>query len=796
MIEKLKGENRLAALNAPAYDETTGRYTVLDFDVDLEQAYWQAVNLKARILEVIADIVRVPEAFSHTLGDDIRMLSIVARSVNVQGERAVLRLKYNKEDARQPSVRILADEIKGKILVLVAGKSKENVKLETGLPSEPLRFISYTCDDKGLVKTQGKLPLAMLDVSKPLYQMLTASFDLAAGAMRKSIASPAQPDLAAPMLKWLVRWAAYPSPYLARLFDDAEALGRLLPVVNEKAEIVRNIPARTPAEYLDLAGSHMNVAKQYELDENFKDVKDTIKQVVGDLVGAWIARDDADSAALDEEIKRAKLLVAESKSAVEKALKMLEDQKFDTTIQGIKLETDLAKDRILKIVKVTFEILQGVVELGVAIASASANPGLVSALTKSNPFTFLNSAASFGEAAPLAQKMGMTIALLYALPKILFDELMAMDGDDKEALGKNASAAGPAVFKLFGAALTLIKIDHPLEVVEKIGDLVSQTTAVPDPIESKAVWEAFQVEAVNQLEMITRDPDATATIISSALAYRTCVQKFAIYGRMYAEQQSLLAQRIRELGTLLIRKAAGEQKQAALVQLKNNLSDRDQAIETLSQLRKARLYELRQTFFAAISKFQAAYYYQNLIWPAKMPAVLVPQSAAEMNEILNDVDSAVKGAKPVKPGDFSKVKEIKKSDDAKFFEDLLANNEAKFTIDLDEQELFANHNQVRINRAHIWLIGASETSITADLLSDTSFHDRLSGSQTFSFSGDPVFISFEAKGNHIEYQSLIEGVCPTPFTTWTLSVKGKDLNIEQVSQVNIEMTGKSVKSMS
>ena len=57
-----------------------------------------------------------------------------------------------------------------------------------------------------------------------------------------------------------------------------------------------------------------------------------------------------------------------------------------------------------------------------------------------------------------------------------------------------------------------------------------------------------------------------------------------------------------------------------LTALHDNLSDRDQAIEMLSRLRNARIYELRQTFFAALGKFRSAYFYENLEWPAKMPA--------------------------------------------------------------------------------------------------------------------------------------------------------------------------------
>lgn len=791
LVAKIKGENRLGALQVPAYEPAPGHFVVVDFVVDLEQAYSQASRQKAKTLQVFADTVRVPEQFVHALGDGLRMLSMVARSVQVQGTRASVQLKYDKGNSIQPVVRILADEIEGEFLIYMSGQPASRKQLAAAPRTEPLRFTSYTCNEQGLVKTHGKLPLAMLDLSTPLYQVLTASFDVAAGAMRNNTAAPEQDQLAGSLLKWLVRWAAYPSPHLARLFEDAQALSRLVTVTDENSQVIYNIPPRSSEDYLALASSQMAVAEKYELDENFKDVKDTIKDVVGRVVKAWIARDSADLSALDKEIDQAKELTAAAKQAVQKAAKQLEDQKFETTLQGITLEGALAQQRIIRIVKASFEIFLGLVQLGASVAAVGAAGA--GALKNINPFDLLKDANPLGgERAPLSQRLGMTIAVLYALPLSLISEYRSMNADDKEQFGKDVSSGGAAVLKLYGAAFTLLKIDKPLEVVAEIGELVSQAAGVPDTIESKAVWEGFSVEAVNELEKLSRDPDAMADVVNALVAYKTAIQKFAIYGRLYSEQQALLAQRIRELGTLQIRKAAAEQKQAALTALRDDLSDRDRAVELLSRVRRARTYELRQTFFAALAKFRAAYFYENLDWPAKMPMLVVPTDAGEMKEILSDITSAQKDTSLQTLGDITKVKEIRKSEHADFFADLQSHQEAKFQIRLDD-ELLEGHYLVRLNRVRVRLIGAGQDLITAELLSDTGFRDRRSSIQTFSFSGDPVFIAFQYKGDKVEYESLIDGgVRPTPFTTWTLSVKGKGLDLENVTQVNVEMIGKSV----
>src|SRR5262249_41575734 len=146
-------------------------------------------------------------------------------------------------------------------------------------------------------------------------------------------------------------------------------------------------------------------------------VQDAIKDVAGRLVKAWIARDSADLNALDEEVKKAKGLTDEAKKAVERAAKELEAQKFEATIQCIKFEGAMAKDRIMKIVKATFEILQGVVQLGAAIAAVGTNPAAAGALSKLNPFNI-----PLLDQLPLATRLQTVIPLLYMLPVGLYGE--------------------------------------------------------------------------------------------------------------------------------------------------------------------------------------------------------------------------------------------------------------------------------------------------------------------------------------------------------------------------------------
>lgn len=721
----------------------------------------------------------------------MQLLSLVARYVKVTGNRAVVQLKFRQDRGFQPVVRILADEIEGEFLTYPLGKKDEAKKLEAAAKDEALSFFSYSCNAEGLIRTQGKLPLSMLDLSMPLYQLITASFDLAVGVMRQPVPDAEEELFARSILKWLTRWAAYPSPYLARLFEAAATLNRFLPFTNAASQTVRIIPPRAPDVSLQLAYSQQAVAEKYETDRNFQDIRDDLHEVVGEVVNAWISRDEADSSALDQEIKSLKALVEETKKAVQSAAKEMENQKFETTLQGIDLEVELEKDKIKQIVKASFQILGQIIQLGGAIASMGANPGAATMVGNANPFTIINTLAAQAGQPTLGQKALGVLILFYALPVNLISEYRSMNPKDKKAFNKALGSAIPAVVKLLDITVKLLKINKPLEEAEEIGHMVSKAAAVPNAVEAKAVWDAFEVEATNQLSLLTRDPEESMLVVRAATDYKTCVQKYAIYGRMYCEQQAVLAQLNRELGTLLIRKAAAQQKQEALRTLQKNLTNKDEAVATLNRFRQGRLYELRQSFFAALYRYRAAYFYKNLDLPAKMPPFVLPTSAAEMKEILNDIETAKHEAVPVTYGDFSKVKVINRQEDPGFFANLETKKEAKFQIDLHEKE-FANHTLVRLNRVHTWLVGAGKTPTTLELLSGSEFQDRSLGKHPAIFSGQPVSIAFSYEGDTITYDPLLEGVCPTPFADWTLRVHTDDLNLSEVTQVRIEMLGKSV----
>ncbi|MGI5291330.1 hypothetical protein ACQEVF_49595 [Nonomuraea polychroma] len=790
LTARLENEGRLFPVMSPGYSQAVGRCTVAGVRVDLESAFRKAQDSKATSLVVFADVVRVPGSFAHTLGDGIDLLSIVARAVEVDGDRAILRLRYDANGARQPVVRIVTDVVTGTFLIWEAQRPQVRRQLAGCPREEPLRYRSYTCDGDGLAERQGRLSLDLLDVSSPLRQVLTASFDMAAGLMLAHVPPAAEQDLARSLLRWIVRWSAYPSPYLARLFQDAETLGQMLPVTAE-GRTIHNLPLIPSDMCLRLARSQRETAMKYELDRSFDGVREDLHKVVSEVVGAWISRDEADLSGIDREIQEARARISESTAALERVAKDIGNQAFDTTLKGITLEGALARDRFIKVVKAAFDITFSVVQIGVAVSGVVGNPAAAGALAGINPVTFFKTAAQLGgQAASFADKLWPAVQFLYTTPYVLYNAYKAANDSDKEKLSESLKSVAPAATRLLEAASMLIKINDSLGVAEKIGHLVSQTAGVPNVIESKAVWDSFDAETSAEFEKITRDDDAGKAIVDAVYAYRTAVKKFAIYQRAYAEQQALLAQQVRELGTLLIRRDGIQQKKAALTSLRNDLSRNDKTVEQLRSLRDARLYEMRQSFFTTLCRYRAAYFYENLAWPPHMPPLVVPGDAGQMSEALADVDRALVSVRAVEIGDFERKLVFKRTDQEEFFADLQAKGEARFTIETGSP-VFARDHLVRLGRVRAWLVGTGTSPVSIELLTGTEFHDRPQGNEPYTFSGVPYSIAFEYAGDAINFEQRLDGVRPTPFTTWSLRVDASDLALSAVQQIEIVMLGTS-----
>ncbi len=788
LVRKLQREGRLPADQDADLTPDTLHYVASGLDVDLERVYTEATTREARSIEVFADVVYVPKDFSHTLGGQLRLLSIVARQIVVErDERAILVLSHDASRARQATFRVLAGEVVGELVVRAQGVAEPlDLHLEVGRQTD-LKFLSLSSDGAEFRRGQGTLPDEMLGEQKRLYGVLGASFDLAANAVRESATSSEHGPLAASLLSWLTRWTAYPSSGPGHLFHDAVALRKSLPRTDGRSgTLLRPIPRRPAAELLELARGDMEVADKYEREASFLSVEQQTKEVALKLVGSWRDRDSVNLAAIDEEIAAMLELVEASRDAVRRGAADMEKRQFELSLKTIDYRTSAAEDRFLNIVKGAFEALFGVVQLAVGIAGVCLNPGVAGALAGANPLAFLNPVLGAGPA--MSPKVVLkVVGNMYLLPVSLVIELASMTPKSKKAFDKSLSSIAAVLPKLLSAADELLHADAPVELAGAIGALVSETTSVSDVLESKAIWDEFEVETNGKLDLVLNDAKASDKLKEATREIKATLQKFAIHARLGAEQQALLAQRLRELGTLLIRKSAEQKRRQVLDELTPQL--RDEPTVLLRSLQQARLSELRRSFCAQLNHYRAAYFYQHLQWPATMPALSVPQNATEMKEQLSAIARA---QDPRTAGDFSKVKRLTREAHPELFAALGSGEQATFEIGLDD-ELFAGHGLVRIHRARVKLEGQEDSLIEAELTSGAGFDDRY-GKARFAFQGERVSLASERRNGVLEYDDLLDGVCPTPFTDWTLSVRGTKLSLDAISAIEIELLGKSVKT--
>jgi hypothetical protein len=790
LIRELKSEDRLPSLKAPEYSAQAGHFIALDYIVNLQESHDEAVRQKAHILEVFADTVVVPESFVRTLGVGVSMLGVVARRIRITGGDAALRMLGGKAT---PRIRVLSDKIDGKLLLRTVkpsagpgGNVHHSVELRTGSTSD-LKFAAYTLKENQIVPYESRLPMELLKPDAPLHQLLSAGFELAAGAFARSTNSAQWKALADSLLEWLVRWATYPSNYLIRSFEAAAGLRSLLPSDDGKRSI-HQVPARGPRKYLDLAREQASLAGKYFQDVQFKDAGADLRKGVKGVIQAWIDRDLADLAELEKHIGTAREDVSTSKKALQSASKSIEDLKLNITLAKIDLKRVLAEERVKEIVKETFQILAAVLELG--ISASSGLPHLKVQPELLNPLFAFTSPLLAGVS--LADRALIHLKMYVAVPKAVWDQLKSLSSKDREELFKSLMEAGTAISHLYAAYEVLSSLDERLERLEEIGKIVSETEGLPDPIAAKAAWRAFEVEAVNQLENILGDKETSGAVRDAALTLKTALEQYAIFSRALVEHQALLAERTRQWATLLLRQATAKKKSAELATLSDALDKESETIENLKRIGAARLSETRQVFFVALCQYRAAYFYQNLDLDVfKKVPLDAPRDYLSMEQVLTDIQDALVKVKPRSQNNFQSKKTISRSNDPGFFRDLDAGKPARFEI-TSQDPLFSRDKVVRLRKMETRLVGTNETdTVEVTVSSSTSFHDRGLAGEEMPFSRDPVQFYVRYKGGNVT-ESEVPEVLPTPFTTWTVTIESpKDLRT--VGRIEFELFGTSVR---
>ena len=552
-VAGLKAGGRLPSL--AEFSPGTGRLSArekMDIIVDLKVAIEEAIAKKVDALSIFADVVRIPHDFKGGLREPLHVLRVVARRLEVEGgEPVVLDLKDEPQRTAATQAQFLVGEMIGELQI--RSRSPKKPKPAEALHiSEGLDFEAYVVEktegDVSLVRFTPRLPLNLLDKNKPLHHLLKSSFELAAGLLEEALPEPSKLELARSILKWLIRWSTYPNTDLISLFQAADALERVLPapVPAGSPSLVHRIPNETRARYLEMASKQLASAKDSDIKARLDGLSGQISQVAQQVVGAWRTRDGIDLAELDTRIEDARTRLKKAVEAVARAGKEMEDQKFANEFSESNLQLQLKLDTIDKLVSAAFELTTAVAQIGIGIAVFAAT-GTPASLAAANPADLVKKVAAWPDAGKLEKTFGMLKAMYGGWIPHMIKSIAALDKDARDALVNSFKIAFEGMQKFYQGAKALGEagILNP----EQIGALVNTATNSMDPVETKAAWDVFLVDATTRFVGIEKGKYATA-VHKAAADYRAGLQKLVIYGRLLADQQANMAQCVREVGTL------------------------------------------------------------------------------------------------------------------------------------------------------------------------------------------------------------------------------------------------------
>jgi hypothetical protein len=765
---------------APEKFDSTADCTVAELCVDLAEACEKAREARARTLEVIADVVKVKKGFAFALaGDPLVAVSIIARRMELDGTATIA---LQSADGSRRIARVLAGEISGGEL-LVRSADAEGKTISAVTP-DCFKFRALTYQgEKEINIRDSALPEEMLSAGAPLHYVVRQSFAFAAavGGEALDTGKPASVEVvtAHRILAWLTQWASYPSPNLSPLFKQVNALRALYALPGSNGIPIYAVPDYLPTYYSTIAKGQLALAKNYELDDKFDHVEETTLQQLGQLVDVWIGRDTVSINEISDEITAAQQALRVSNEAIEKASSLLEEQQFEAQWKKIELDATIEKQKLLDILKMTAEIVVAVIQIGIACATLGAT-GLPS---------LTNIGGSPLPGGSLGTKAIRVLSDVYSLPVTLVQDFFAIDKKVRKSI---VDSFLKGMLKLKDVSTELLHLDFRTdvssevkEVLGQVGQWVGTAAAASDPAEAKAVWEAFEAEAVDQLALITNDPDASHPVKEAAASLTTAIKKTAIYGRLLAEQQAVRMQRFRELGTLLLRQNAVRDQQQVLSTLKNSTEEKELRTR-LREIRSAKQEDIRRAFFLAARSFRAAYFYDRLLFPT-LRASAPPTSLDEMQNAFNDIRAAE--ALPYnEPNHFTVGKEL-----AKDAVDALKQMGSVVWEVLPDDASFADYEAIRLKTMKIHLEGLSAgafETITIRALTSPNLQDR-SNSAKYQFTRSPYDVL--VKYGKDESTPNFGGNPRVPlFTRWKIEIADKIGKVARDGITGVTMTYEGV----
>ncbi|GAA4035723.1 BAR domain-containing protein [Parerythrobacter jejuensis] len=772
-------------------DLKSRQFEYSDFHVEFAKVHQLAIEKGATGFGIIADTI-IFDADSHAdLKDPIELVTLIARRIVVKGGgKARIVLDHAKANSIL-SVNIIAGDISSG-LELVSKSSKEQAYdlSEVKAPHNNSPQMHRFGWRNGKVRVGEKtVPIGYLTWDQPLYQVLNASYALAAGALGGNDSNHGNIALATDLLRWIMAWSGVQSD-IANLTSTASAVLRIMPTpLADPADpdaIAVSMPPLTSDAYVQLAKSRLDLASQVELDGKLAAQSGSADAIAKQFAKALAKRDRITAKALADQITETRARAKSAQNAFEKAGEILEKQKFESELAKIHLDLANELDRIEKIAKASIEIAISLITLGTSIAAlAMGAPGDPGASTKKGQegVTGLIEAVKKAGSSAGSWSKWYNVLSVYLLPITFLIEHGGDHGDNIKKIGTASLAIKNAALTIYGSRGAQKNIEA---IAKTVGEAVQALAAKPQTAEARAAWDAIEIETVNMLDVGINDSNTAGPVKTAMAAYKTSVQKVALYGRFIIEQQGKRDEIDRHLGALVLQRIAEIKKAETFDTLINRKPDKAELMERIEAESAHSLDEARQAFFEASYGFRRAQYYETYSFPNATPTYC--ENAAAMarihTEIVTDHKNAPRGHR-----DFNRTFVV---DDPATLERLQLGEPVRIEVPIDYQD-FAGYSHLRLSRMEIRAKTSAAVSgvIGISMDSGSQFLDRRHD-EPITIDGEQFNVKFEYDPTKVQLSNDFEPVMPPPFSTWTLQIYRPD-TIPKLDAVHIEMIGQSGK---
>lgn len=319
---------------------------------------------------------------------------------------------------------------------------------------------------------------------------------------------------------------------------------------------------------------------------------------------------------------------------------------------------------------------------------------------------------------------------------------------------------------------------------------------IPSLHSTKDAWDAFLIDSTSNINK------AISMNISGSREFLAELEKLVLYSKSISLLQVSIAQEISRYVESKIRTNVQAQQLERITLLIDALKTDNSAAKKLERVYFRDLNRIKRTLYIAISNYRAAFYYWSL-----MDTTVVPSLNKSYLEYRNDLDllnteyqQAFENFDP-EPQDFK----IRISlNEKQYIDKLKMNGEFSVNFPLTQMDLLS-FGRVRLRAVRVYLEGdrlPENSSYYFNIQSNGEYKDRLDG-LTFDFNASPVnrLFAYEVRSAGIDI--ITDGSIannfsfayfePTPFTTWSISIKDFDkLDLSSLEGISIEFEGSGI----